>query len=135
MPGEGETSFNSIVKLNVGGVRYATSIATLTAAENSFFDVLFSGRWSQTQLTEEGEVFLDRDGEVRNDINARSSRAALRFRAGCHYSGAVSQGQVTPAPFIPAMLFSPAHGSRGMQSLCCNASRPASWPQRVHVDL
>lgn len=55
---------NRIVKLNVGGVRYATSLATLTAAENSFFDVLFSGRW-QRHLTDDGEVFLDRDGEVR----------------------------------------------------------------------
>eukprot|EP00879_Flechtneria_rotunda_P018724 GHRR01019649.1.p1 GENE.GHRR01019649.1~~GHRR01019649.1.p1 ORF type:complete len:106 (-),score=5.93 GHRR01019649.1:136-453(-) len=54
---------NKIIKLNVGGVRYSTSLATLTAAENSYFDALFSGRWQQ-HLTEEGEVFLDRDGEV-----------------------------------------------------------------------
>lgn len=56
-----------LIKLNVGGVRYATSVATLSAAENSFFDVLFSGRWQQ-HLTPEGEVFLDRDGEVRRRI-------------------------------------------------------------------
>ena len=54
-----------IIKLNVGGVRYATSVATLTAAEHSYFQALFSGRWQQN-LTEDGEVFLDRDGEVRS---------------------------------------------------------------------
>jgi hypothetical protein len=54
---------NRIIKLNVGGVRYATSVATLSL-ENSYFSALFSGRWQQN-LTDEGEVFLDRDGEVR----------------------------------------------------------------------
>jgi hypothetical protein len=54
---------NRIIKLNVGGVRYATSVGTLSL-ENSYFSALFSGRWQQN-LTDEGEVFLDRDGEVR----------------------------------------------------------------------
>ncbi|KAI8471531.1 MAG: hypothetical protein J3K34DRAFT_231311, partial [Monoraphidium minutum] len=53
----------NIVKLNVGGSRYTVGISTLTCAESSYFDILFSGRWS-SQLTEEGEVFIDRDGEV-----------------------------------------------------------------------
>lgn len=55
----------SIVKLNVGGSRYTVGLATLTCAESSYFDILFSGRWS-SQLTEDGEVFIDRDGEVRD---------------------------------------------------------------------
>jgi len=38
-------------------------LSTLQCAESSYFDVLFSGRWQQA-LTEEGEVFIDRDGEV-----------------------------------------------------------------------
>jgi hypothetical protein len=48
----------------VGGAKYTVGLATLTCAEGSYFDILLSGRWT-SQLTEEGEVFIDRDGEVR----------------------------------------------------------------------
>ena len=72
---DGELTSTSIVKLNVGGVRYATSVATLCAAQGSYFDVLFSGRWQQASLTDEGEVFLDRDGEV--GLHARGLRRAV----------------------------------------------------------
>lgn len=36
---------NKIVKLNVGGTRYSSSLATLTVVENSYFSALFSGKW------------------------------------------------------------------------------------------
>lgn len=52
-----------LVKLNVGGIKYTTSLATLTAVPEAYFSSLFSGDWQQV-LTAEGEVFLDRDGEV-----------------------------------------------------------------------
>jgi hypothetical protein len=52
-----------LVKLNVGGIRYTTSLATLIAIPEAYFSSLFSGDWQQV-LTAEGEVFLDRDGEV-----------------------------------------------------------------------
>lgn len=51
-----------LIKLNVGGTRYTTSLATLTAIPEAYFSSLFSGDWQQV-LTAEGEVFLDRDGE------------------------------------------------------------------------
>lgn len=51
-----------LVKLNVGGIKYTTSLATLTAVPEAYFSSLFSGDWQQV-LTAEGEVFLDRDGE------------------------------------------------------------------------
>ena len=56
---------NKVVKLNVGGVKYSTSLATLRAVENSYFTALFSDRWDR-HLDEHGAVFLDRDGEVRS---------------------------------------------------------------------
>lgn len=57
---------SSIVKLNVGGVLYATSVGTLRAQEGSWFDVLLSGRWSKHAVdTDNGCLFVDRDGEVR----------------------------------------------------------------------
>lgn len=52
-----------LVKLNVGGVRYTTSLTTLTAVPDSFFVSLFSGDWHATK-TAEDDVFVDRDGEV-----------------------------------------------------------------------
>lgn len=53
-----------LVKLNVGGVSYTTSLTTLTAVPDSFFASLFSGDWQSTR-TADGDVFVDRDGEVR----------------------------------------------------------------------
>lgn len=41
-----------IVKLNVGGCRFTTTVSTLTAA-GGYFESLFSGRWKQ-HLTEVG---------------------------------------------------------------------------------
>lgn len=52
-----------LIKLNVGGIKYTSSLATLTAVPEAYFSSLFSGDWQQV-LTAEGEVFLDRDGEV-----------------------------------------------------------------------
>ena len=52
-----------LVKLNVGGVKYTTSLTTLTAVPDSFFASLFSGDW-QSAKTAEGDVFVDRDGKV-----------------------------------------------------------------------
>lgn len=59
---------NRIIKLNVGGVPYATSLATLTCVPSSYFSALFSGRWEQ-QVMQNGEVFLDRDGEVSSMLS------------------------------------------------------------------
>lgn len=52
-----------LVKLDIGGVRYTTSLTTLTAVPDSFFTSLFSGDWQQAE-TADGAVFVDRDGEV-----------------------------------------------------------------------
>ncbi len=61
--GEAAKTTQGLVKLNVGGIRYTTSLATLTAIPEAYFSSSFSGDWQQ-MLTAEGEVFLDRDGEV-----------------------------------------------------------------------
>jgi hypothetical protein len=44
---------SQIVKLNVGGCKFTTTVATLTCVGGSYFDALFSGRWKQ-HLTEVG---------------------------------------------------------------------------------
>ena len=53
-----------MIKLDVGGHKYTTSLGTLLAVPDSWFNVLFAGRWD-TATTEDGYVFIDRDGEVR----------------------------------------------------------------------
>ncbi len=56
-----------LVKLNVGGMKYTTSLATLTAVPGSYFTSLFSGDW-ELMLTGDGDVFVDRDGEVMASV-------------------------------------------------------------------
>ena len=53
--------FPSIVKLNVGGKRFTTSLQTLTRDPNSMLAAMFSGR-HEVQTTEDGSFFIDRDG-------------------------------------------------------------------------
>ena len=50
------------VKLNVGGVKYETTLTTLTAdGDNSMLGSMFSGR-HKLHTNDDGEVFIDRDG-------------------------------------------------------------------------
>ena len=50
--------FPSIVKLNVGGKRFTTSLQTLTRDPNSMLAAMFSGR-HEVQTAEDGSVFID----------------------------------------------------------------------------
>ena len=55
--------FPSIVKLNVGGQHFTTSLQTLTRDPNSMLAAMFSGRHEvQTTHSEDGSFFIDRDG-------------------------------------------------------------------------
>ena len=76
-----ETS-KGIIKLNVGGIKFATSLTTLMAIPQSYFASLFSGDWQQV-LTAEGEVFLDRDGEVIANFAGCAVQYMLAV-ASCH---------------------------------------------------
>ena len=53
--------FPSIVKLNVGGQHFTTSLQTLTRDPNSMLAAMFSGR-HELGTTEDGSFFIDRDG-------------------------------------------------------------------------
>jgi hypothetical protein len=55
--------FKGRVKLNVGGVKYETTLTTLTAdGDDSMLGSMFSGR-HELHPNEDGEVFIDRDGK------------------------------------------------------------------------
>lgn len=54
-------SFQGVVKLNVGGRMYMTSVYTLSRDQNSMLAALVSGRHPVPQQPD-GSYFIDRDG-------------------------------------------------------------------------
>eukprot|EP00033_Pygsuia_biforma_P002841 GCRY01003135.1.p1 GENE.GCRY01003135.1~~GCRY01003135.1.p1 ORF type:complete len:383 (+),score=65.10 GCRY01003135.1:183-1331(+) len=62
-----ETTFPSIINLNVGGFHYSTSLETLHRDPNSMLSAMFSGRLP-TRTDQEGRFFIDRNGEVFGQI-------------------------------------------------------------------
>jgi len=53
--------FSKLVKLNVGGHLFSTSLETLTKDLSSMLHAMFSGRFD-TKPSEDGSYFIDRDG-------------------------------------------------------------------------
>ncbi|KAI3877393.1 hypothetical protein MKX03_026450 [Papaver bracteatum] len=54
----------SLVRLNIGGKKFSTTIDTLTQREpDSMLAAMFSGRHTLSQDSEKGPVFVDRDGK------------------------------------------------------------------------
>ena len=51
-----------IVKLNIGGIRYETSVATLAKDGQSMLAAMFSGLYPLQQDKDDGSIFIDRDG-------------------------------------------------------------------------
>jgi len=51
------------LKLDVGGYKFSTTITTLTSSPDSMLAAMFSGRF-QLEKTDEGCVFIDRDGHL-----------------------------------------------------------------------
>eukprot|EP01100_Stratorugosa_tubuloviscum_P001121 TRINITY_DN124_c0_g1_i4.p1 TRINITY_DN124_c0_g1~~TRINITY_DN124_c0_g1_i4.p1 ORF type:complete len:273 (+),score=92.90 TRINITY_DN124_c0_g1_i4:95-913(+) len=50
--------------LNVGGIRYSTSIETLNKIENSVFGEFFKENNWENELNDRKELFIDRNGEI-----------------------------------------------------------------------
>uniref|UniRef100_A0A9I9CUZ3 BTB domain-containing protein n=3 Tax=Cucumis melo TaxID=3656 RepID=A0A9I9CUZ3_CUCME len=54
----------SLIRLNIGGKKFRTTLDTLTLREpDSMLAAMFSGRHTLCQDPEEGSIFLDRDGK------------------------------------------------------------------------
>eukprot|EP00871_Galdieria_phlegrea_P002748 jgi/Galph1/3474/GphlegSOOS_G2132.1 len=53
---------NMVVKLNVGGKYFETTVDTLTKDKESMLSAMFSGKYA-IQKDDQGAVFLDRDGD------------------------------------------------------------------------
>jgi hypothetical protein len=57
-----QTALEGRVELNIGGIRFETSVQTLRRIPHTFFDAYFSGRYAQ-DVCADGSIFVDRDGE------------------------------------------------------------------------
>ena len=55
-----KTPANAIVRLNVGGVRFSTTLGTLRKYPDSFLGAMFSSR-HRLECDARGDVFIDRD--------------------------------------------------------------------------
>ncbi|PRP75698.1 Kelch-motif containing protein, partial [Planoprotostelium fungivorum] len=55
------------VRLNVGGMEFLTSPATLSSVKGSFFEAMMSGRWPLNCM-DNGAIFIDRDPQVFRHI-------------------------------------------------------------------
>ena len=53
---------SEIIKLNIGGFKYETTVCTLTRIPDTYFTLLLSGRFP-IQKDEKGAFFIDRDGQ------------------------------------------------------------------------
>jgi hypothetical protein len=62
-PTEITRSFTAPVDLDVGGVRYRTSLSTLQSVPESMLGAMFSGRFELARQPD-GSIFIDRDGRL-----------------------------------------------------------------------
>ncbi|KAF5735172.1 putative BTB/POZ domain-containing protein KCTD9 [Tripterygium wilfordii] len=59
-----ESGLSSIVRLDIGGKKFCTTVSTLTQREpDSMLGAMFSGRHTVCEDPEKGYVFIDRDGK------------------------------------------------------------------------
>jgi hypothetical protein len=61
-------STKGMVILNVGGVKYATSVDTLTHEKDTFFTALFSEQWKIERDDNDKSIFIDRNGKLFTHI-------------------------------------------------------------------
>jgi hypothetical protein len=60
----GAAAESTVIRLNVGGTSFATSLGTLTAVPGSYFAALFgSGHWSPSVVPGSQTPFIDREPE------------------------------------------------------------------------
>ncbi|KAJ6296747.1 hypothetical protein OIU78_022465 [Salix suchowensis] len=59
-----DNSISSLIRLNIGGKKFCTTIDTLTQREpDSMLAAMFSGRHTVSEDPDKGYVFIDRDGK------------------------------------------------------------------------
>ena len=93
-----------IIRLNVGGVPYTTTKATLSRYPNSMIGAMFNGSMPTT-VDDEGRYFIDRDGNMfAHVLNfLRSSQLALPDGFKHHDQLAVEADFYQVEPLIQAL--------------------------------
>jgi hypothetical protein len=102
-------SFEKIIKLNVGGTKFATSLATLKRCPDTMLAAMFSGR-HEIPKDDEGHYFIDQDGthfgEILNYLRSPetytvelASSEVNKLKQQCQYYGLLEiMFPFTPAP-------------------------------------
>jgi hypothetical protein len=102
-------SFEKIIKLNVGGTKFATSLATLKRCPETMLAAMFSGR-HEIPKDDEGHYFIDQDGthfgEILNYLRSPETYTVElapselnKLKQQCKYYGLLEiMFRFTPAP-------------------------------------
>ena len=110
--------FKGRVKLNVGGVKYETTLTTLTAdGDDSVLGSMFSGR-HELHPDEDGEVFIDRDGKhfghilnvLRDSSVTVPTKDRVAFQAELAYHGITAKRCQRLVKYVDAHGNETAHG-------------------------
>jgi hypothetical protein len=106
------------IKLNVGGVKYETTLTTLTAdGDDSMLGSMFSGR-HELHPDEDGEVFIDRDGKhfghilnvLRDSSVTVPTKDRAAFQAELCYHGITAKRCQRLVKYVDAHGNETAHG-------------------------
>mmetsp|Transcript_32885 Transcript_32885/g.92091 ORF Transcript_32885/g.92091 Transcript_32885/m.92091 type:complete len:556 (-) Transcript_32885:34-1701(-) len=82
-----------VIRLDVGGVQFTTSLSTITSEKNSMLAAMFSGRWMES-YDHSGQVFLDRDGETfRHILNWLRSKRVPRLKHTSDYDNLIAEAR------------------------------------------
>ncbi|CAM9818933.1 unnamed protein product, partial [Heterosigma akashiwo] len=57
-----------IIKLNVGGIKYHTTLQTLTLKTGTMLERMFNSSLDPSMLDDEGCFFIDRDGKAFSTV-------------------------------------------------------------------
>ena len=100
------------IMLNVGGVKYQTSLSTLTCHSGSFFAKMFGGKFS-VQPCSDGSYFIDRDGKnFEHILDFLRTKKIFIKNDECLIERLLSESEYYNLPSLRSLILLKASGSR-----------------------
>ena len=100
------------ITLNVGGVKYQTSLSTLTSHSDCYFAKMFGGRFS-VQPNKDGSYFIDRDGKCFGHIlDFLRTRKVFIKNDECLIERILEESEYYNLPALQSLLLLKKYGSR-----------------------
>ena len=134
-----QTWTTSIIRLDVGGHKFTTSLQTLTSVPDTYFASLFSGRFALTPNAE-GAYFIDRDGShFRHVLNFMRAPVEEGYTLSCdltegqrgelkaelEFYGLLDRMMPTPPPAPRPYAAQDLIGQSLLQRACVTGTKPA----------